>query len=46
MVGRSNTKALQEVEQYIALRATGTERILVSDVVDRFVKRPLWLAGC
>ena len=28
------------MEQYIALRATGTERILVSDVVDRFAKRP------
>ena len=38
--GQSNPKALQEVEQYIALRATGTERILVSDVIDRFVKRP------
>lgn len=38
--GQSNPKALQEVEQYIALRATGTERILVSDVVDRFAKRP------
>ena len=38
--GQSNPKALQEIEQYIALRATGTERILVSDVVDRFAKRP------
>lgn len=38
--GQSNPKALQEVEQYIALRATGTERILVSDAVDRFAKRP------
>lgn len=38
--GQSNPKALQEVEQYIALRATGTERILVSDVIDRFAKRP------
>ncbi|WP_019384245.1 BREX system P-loop protein BrxC [Acinetobacter venetianus] len=38
--GQTNPKALQEVEQYIALRATGTERILVSDVVDRFAKRP------
>lgn len=38
--GQTNPKALQEVEQYIALRATGSERILVSDVIDRFVKRP------
>ncbi len=38
--GQTNPKALQEVEQYIALRARGTERILVSDVVDRFAKRP------
>ncbi|OTU15088.1 ATPase, partial [Acinetobacter pittii] len=38
--GQTNPKALQEVEQYISLRATGTERILVSDVVDRFAKRP------
>ena len=37
---QSNPKALQEVEQYISLRATGTERILVSDVVERFGKRP------
>ena len=37
---QSNPKALQEVEQYISLRATGTERILVSDVVERFAKRP------
>jgi hypothetical protein len=38
--GQTNPKALQEVEQYISLRATGTERILVSDVVERFAKRP------
>ncbi|WP_198080379.1 BREX system P-loop protein BrxC [Acinetobacter calcoaceticus] len=38
--GQSNLKAIQDVEQYISLRATGTERILVSDVVDRFAKRP------
>ncbi|MEH1710502.1 BREX system P-loop protein BrxC [Acinetobacter pittii] len=37
---QSNPKAMQDVEQYISLRATGTERILVLDVVDRFVKRP------
>ena len=38
--GQSNPKALQEVEQYIALRASSSERILVSDVVDRYAKRP------
>ena len=38
--GQTNQKALHQVEQHIALRATGTERILVSDVVDRFAKRP------
>lgn len=37
---QSNPKALQEVEQYISLRATGTDRILVSDVIERFTKRP------
>lgn len=35
-----NPKASHDVEQYIGLRATGTERILLSDVVDRFTKRP------
>lgn len=38
--GQTNQKALQEVEQYIALRASSSERILVSDVVDRYAKRP------
>lgn len=37
---QGNTKAMHDVEQYISLRATGTERILVSDVVYRFAKRP------
>ncbi|MFP5064750.1 MULTISPECIES: BREX system P-loop protein BrxC [Acinetobacter calcoaceticus/baumannii complex] len=37
---QSNPKALHEVEQYISLRATGTDRILVSDVIERFTKRP------
>ncbi|MEB5477559.1 BREX system P-loop protein BrxC [Acinetobacter pollinis] len=37
---QGNPKALQEIEQYIAIRATGTDRILVSDVIDRFTKRP------
>ncbi|MCP5171278.1 MAG: BREX system P-loop protein BrxC [Pseudomonadales bacterium] len=35
-----NPKATQEVEQYISLRASGSDRILVSDLVDRFSKRP------
>lgn len=35
-----NAKASKEVEQYIDLRASGTDRILVSDVVDRYVARP------
>ena len=37
---QGNPKAVKEVEEYISLRATGTERILVSDLVDRFAKRP------
>lgn len=35
-----NPKAMRDVEQYISLRASGTERILVSDLVERFCKRP------
>ena len=35
-----NPKALREVEQYIGLRATSNERTLLSDVVERFAKRP------
>lgn len=35
-----NPKATRDVEQYIGLRASGTERILLSDIVDRFSKRP------
>lgn len=35
-----NPKATRDVEQYIGLRATGTERILLSDIVERFAKRP------
>lgn len=39
-----NPKAIKEVEQFISLKASGTERILLSDVVDRFAKRPFgWL---
>jgi len=35
-----NPKATKDVEQYVSLRASGTERILLSDIVDRFAKRP------
>ena len=35
-----NPKAAKDVEQHIGLRATGTERILLSDIVERFSKRP------
>lgn len=35
-----NPKATREVEQYIGLRASGTERILLSDIVERFATRP------
>ena len=35
-----NPKATRDVEQYISLRASGTERILLSDIVERFSKRP------
>lgn len=35
-----NPKATRVVEEYIGLRATGTERILLADVVERFTKRP------
>ena len=37
---QGNPKATQDVEQYISLRASGSERILLSDIVDRFAKRP------
>lgn len=37
---QGNPKATREVEQYIGLRATGTDRILVSDIVERYAKRP------
>lgn len=36
----NNPKALQDVEQYIGLRASGNERILLSDILDRYSKRP------
>lgn len=37
---KGNPKATRDVEQYIGLRATGPERILLSDIVERFSKRP------
>lgn len=35
-----NAKATRELEQYIELRSGGTERILLSDIVEKFAKRP------
>lgn len=35
-----NPQAVKEVEQYISLRMTGDERLLVSDIIERFNKRP------
>ena len=35
-----NPQALKELQQYIDLKASGNHRILVSDIVDRFSKRP------
>lgn len=35
-----NPQAVKDVDQYIALKASGTERIVVSDIVDRFTARP------
>ena len=35
-----NPKATRDLEQYVALRASGSERILLSDIVERFSKRP------
>ncbi|MCC4264158.1 BREX system P-loop protein BrxC [Oceanimonas baumannii] len=35
-----NPQAVKEVEQYVGLRASGNERLLVSDIIDRFSKRP------
>jgi len=35
-----NPKATKDVEQYIGLRASGNDRLLVSDIVERFSKRP------
>lgn len=35
-----NPQAVREVEQFISLRSHGNERLLVSDIVERFSKRP------
>ncbi len=35
-----NPQAVKELQQYIDLKASGNDRILVSDIVDRFSKRP------
>ncbi|MDO6683749.1 BREX system P-loop protein BrxC [Oceanobacter sp. 5_MG-2023] len=35
-----NPQAVTEMQQYIHLKASGNDRILVSDIVDRFSKRP------
>jgi hypothetical protein len=37
---QGNPQATHEVDEYLALRTSGTERTLISDVVDRFSKRP------
>ena len=35
-----NPQAIKEVEQFISLRASGNERLLVADIIERFNKRP------
>ena len=35
-----NQQAIKEVEQFISLRASGNERLLVADIIERFSKRP------
>lgn len=35
-----NPQAIKEVEQFIALRASGNDRLLVADIIERFSKRP------
>lgn len=35
-----NPKVTEDVEEHIGLRASGTERTLLSDIVERFAKRP------
>ena len=41
-----NPQAVKEVEQFISLRASGNDRLLVSDIIERFSKRPFgWPDG-
>lgn len=41
-----NPQAVKEIEQFISLSASGNDRLLVSDIVDRFNKRPFgWPDG-
>lgn len=41
-----NHQAVKEVEQYITLRTGGNDRLLVSDIIDRFTVRPYgWPEG-
>lgn len=43
---RFNPKAVREIEDYIALRSHGTERIYAYEVVEHFNKRPFgWTDG-
>lgn len=35
-----NPQAVRDVEQFISLRASGNERLLVADIVERYSKRP------
>ncbi|UIF86260.1 BREX system P-loop protein BrxC [Cupriavidus sp. UYPR2.512] len=35
-----NPQAIKEVEQFITLRASGNDRLLVADIIERFNKRP------
>lgn len=35
-----NPQAIKEVEQFISLRASGNDRLLVADIIERFSKRP------
>ena len=35
-----NPQARKDLEQYITLRASGTDRLLVSDIIERYSKRP------
>ncbi len=37
---QGNPKAIKDVEQYIELKGSGNDRTMVSEIVDRFSKRP------